>query len=276
LARFAAHGAANRANFVGGRNVRPMPKQLDWQALLVDGYEPLKKAQRVFRRLPHDPRCKLCQNPFGGVGGRLVGMMGRKPSRKNPNLCQYCFDHLPPGGMEVDIGIVFADVRGSTGLGEQSSATEFAERLNRFYATATDVLVGHDGLIDKLIGDEVMALFIPGLTGPDYRRRTALAALELAAAVDHLPVGVAAHAGTAFVGNVGSGSVLDFTALGDAVNVGARMQSRAEAGDVVLSSELYALVADDHPGAHHEQLEVRGRAQPVDVAVLVLGAVGGA
>jgi adenylate cyclase len=176
--------------------------------------------------------------------------------------------------MEVDIGVVFADVRGSTGLGEQSSATEFAERLNRFYATATDVLVSHDALIDKLIGDEVMALFIPGLAGPDYRRKTALAAVELAAAVDHLPVGVAAHAGTAFVGNVGSGSVLDFTALGDAVNVGARMQSHAEAGDVVLAAELYALVADDHPGAHHEQLEVRGRAQPVEVAVIVLGAVG--
>jgi len=81
--------------------------------------------------------------------------------------------------MEVDIGIVFADVRGSTGLGEQSSATEFAERLNRFYATATDVLVSHDGLIDKLIGDEVMALFIPGLSGPDYRRKTALAVAVL-------------------------------------------------------------------------------------------------
>jgi adenylate cyclase len=251
-----------------------MAKPIDWQALLVDGYEPLKKAQRIFRRLPHDPRCKLCRNPFGGVGGRLVGLMGRKPSRKNPNLCQYCFDHLPPGGMEVDIGVVFADVRGSTGIGERSSATEFAERLNRFYATATDVLVRHDGLIDKLIGDEVMALFIPGLSGPDYRRKTAVAALELASAVEDLPVGVAANAGTAFVGNVGSGSVLDFTALGDAVNVGARMQSRAEAGDVVLAADLYALVADDHPGAHHEQLEVRGRTDHVDVAVLVLGAVG--
>jgi len=75
-----------------------MGKQLDWQAVLVDGYEPLKKAQRVFRRLPRDPRCKLCQNPFAGPGGRLMGLVGRKPSRKNPNLCQYCFDHLPAGG----------------------------------------------------------------------------------------------------------------------------------------------------------------------------------
>jgi len=246
-------------------------KPIDWQALLVDGYEPLRKAQRVFRWLPHDPRCKLCQNPFGGVGGRLVGLMGRKPSRKNPNLCQYCFDHLPSGGIEVDIGVVFADVRGSTGIGEQSTATAFAERLNRFYATATDVLIRHDGIVDKLIGDEVMALFVQGLAGPDYRAKAARAALDLAAAVHDLPLGVAANAGTAFVGNVGSGTVMDFTALGDAVNVGSRLQAFALPGEVVLSADLYALVADDHPGARTERVEVRGRDVPVDVAVLTVG-----
>ena len=194
--------------------------------------------------------------------------MGQKPSRKNPNLCQVCFDRLPEGGIEIDIGVVFADVRGSTQMGEQSTATEFADRLNRFYATATDVFVHHNGLIDKLIGDEVMALFISGLTGPDYRRRAALAALRLATAVDDVPVGVAAHAGVAFVGNVGSGVVKDFTALGDAINTGARLQSHASPGEVVLSSELYGLVADEYPGGRPEQIFVRGRTKPVDVNVV--------
>jgi adenylate cyclase len=115
-----------------------MAKQIDWQALLVDGYEPLKKAQRLFRRLPHDPRCKLCQNPFAGVGGQLSAVIGRKPSRKNPNLGQYCFDHLRSGGIEIDVGVVLVDVRSSTALGEQSTATEFAGRLNEFFATATE------------------------------------------------------------------------------------------------------------------------------------------
>lgn len=245
-----------------------MAKPLDWQALLVDGYEPLKKAQRIFRRLPHDPRCKLCQNPFAGVGGRLVGLMGRKPSRKNPNLCQACFDRLPSGGIEIDVGVVFADVRGSTAMGEQSTATEFAGTLNEFYATATAALIRHDGLIDKLIGDEIMGLFIPGLAGTDYRRKTALAALDLADAIGDLPVGVSANAGIAFVGNVGSGTVMDFTALGDAVNVGARLQSHASPGEVVLATDLYALVAADHPGARVERIDVRGRDEPVDIAVL--------
>ena len=246
----------------------PVPKQLDWQRLLIDGYEPLKMVQKVFRRLPHEPRCKLCRNPFAGVGGKVLGWLGRKPSRKNPNLCQVCFDSLPTGGIELDIGIVFADVRGSTTLGEQSTATAFAARLNAFYATATDAFVRHDGLIDKLIGDEVMALFIPGLSGPDYRRKATDAALELAGAVGDLPVGIAAHAGVAFVGNVGSGSVTDFTALGDAVNIGARLQSHARPGQVVLSDDLYALVADRHPDAVRERITVRGRDEPVDVHVL--------
>ena len=247
-----------------------MTKPLDWQALLVDGYEPLKKAQRVFRRLPRNPRCKFCQNPFAGFGGHISAMIGRKPSRKNPNLCQYCFDHLPTGGMELDIGVVFADVRSSTAMGERSTPTEFADRLNRFYATSTDVLISHDGLIDKLIGDEVMALFISGLAGPDYRRKAALAALDLARAVDDLPVGVAANAGVAFVGNVGSGTVRDFTALGDAVNVAARLQSHAAPGEVVMSCDLYALVADEHPGARTQRVEVRGREEPIDIAVIAV------
>ena len=195
-------------------------------------------------------------------------MIGRKPSRKNPNLCQYCFDHLPNGGIEIDIGIVFADVRSSTALGERSTATEFASRLNEFYATATDVLIAHDGLVDKLIGDEVMGLFICGLAGADYRRKAALAALDLAKSVDGLPLGVAANAGVAFVGNVGSGAVRDFTALGDAVNVGARLQSHAAPGEVVLAADLYSLVSDEHPDARRERVDVRGRDEPVDIAVL--------
>ena len=243
-------------------------RELDWQALLVDGYEPLRKAQRVFRRLPSDPRCKLCQNPFGGVGGRIVGWMGRKPSRKNPNLCQACFDRLPPGGIEIDVGVVFADLRGSTGMGERSTATEFATRLNQFYAAASEAVIAHDGLVDKLIGDEVMGLFVPGLTGADYRHRTAEAALALADAVRDLPVGVAANAGIAFVGNVGAGTVRDFTALGDAVNVGSRLQSHAAAGEVVLSADLYETVAGARPGGRHEEVEVRGRDAAVPVVVL--------
>jgi adenylate cyclase len=99
-----------------------------------------------------------------------------------------------------------------------------------------------------VIGDEVMSLFIPGIAGPDYRRKAASAALELASEVGELPLGVAANAGVAFVGNVGSGTVLDFTAPGDAVNVGARLQAHASPGEVVLAAALYPLIEAHYPG----------------------------
>lgn len=178
----------------------------------------------------------------------MLGLLGRKPSRKSPNLCQACFDRLPTGGIEIDIGVVFADVRASTALGEQLEATTFAHRLNEFYATATRVLIHNEGIVDKLIGDEVMGLFIQGVAGPEYRRKTAIAALELASEVGELPLGVAANAGIAFVGNVGSGSVLDFTALGDAVNVGSRLQAHASPGEVVIASSLYPRIEAEYPG----------------------------
>jgi adenylate cyclase len=248
--------------------IAPVDETADWQALLVDGHERLKRTQRMFRRLPTGPRCKMCQNPFHGIGGKLVGLAGFKPSRKNPNFCSRCCEKIPEGGLELDIAVVFADVRGSTGIGEALSPTDFAARLNRFYRTATEVLVRRDAIIDKLIGDEVMALFIPGFAGAGYREQSVRAAIDLARAVDDLPLGVAAHAGVAFVGNVGSGSVVDFTALGDAVNVASRLQSYALDGQVVLSAELYDLVQGDHPEATRSRVEVRGREGSMDIAVI--------
>jgi adenylate cyclase len=243
-------------------------KPVDWDDLLVNGHEPLKVSQRIFRRLPHDPRCKLCLNPFGGVAGRVIGLLGHRPSRKNPHICQFCFDRLPTGGIEIDIGVVFADVRSSTALGEQLDPTTFAKRLNEFYGTATKVLIRNEGIVDKLIGDEVMGLFIPGIAGPEYRRKAATAALELASEVSGLSVGVAANAGIAFVGNVGSEPVFDFTALGDAVNVGARLQTHALPGQVVLAAPLYPLIEHEHPGGRSDRVAIRGREAPVEVVVL--------
>jgi adenylate cyclase len=88
--------------------------------------------------------------------------------------------------------------------------------------------------------------------------------------VSGLPVGVAAHAGVAFVGNVGSGTVIDFTALGDAVNVGARLEAQARPGEVVLSKALYDLVADEHRDALVTTAELRGRDQSVEIATIRL------
>ena len=203
----------------------------------------------------------------------MVGLLGHKPSRKNPNICQFCFDRLPDR-RHRDRHRQLCSPTCELRRPWVSSRTPLRspQRLNEFYATATKVLIHNEGIVDKLIGDEVMGLFIQGIAGPEYRRKAAIAALELASEVAELPLGVAANAGVAFVGNVGSGSVLDFTALGDAVNVGARLQAHASPGEVVLAASLYPLIEAEYPGGHHDRIAIRGRDQPVDVVVLTSGA----
>jgi len=207
-----------------------------WRRLLTEGHRRLRIAHRLFRYLPSPPRCKVCHNPFGGIGGKLVGLAGFSRSRKNPNLCTRCCDSLAPGGAEVDIAVLFADIRGSTALAEHLTPSAYAELLNQFYDVATEVLIQHDAIIDKLIGDEVMALFIPGICGASYCRRAADAARSLLRAIGYggpaapmVPIGVAVHSGLTYVGNVGA-DVVDFTALGDTVNTAARLASEAAAG----------------------------------------------
>ena len=249
--------------------------EVAWRKLLTEGHQSLKLMTAVFKRLPTEPRCKLCHNPFGGIGGKVVGLAGFTPSPKNPNLCRQCCDGLPPGGAEVDIAVLFADVRGSTALGESMTSTDYAALLNRYYLAATRVLIKHDAIIDKLIGDEVMALFIPGICGRHYRRRAAEAAVDLLAELGYgagapawLPVGVAVHAGTAFVGNVGPGDLVDFTALGDAVNTASRLQHEAQAGEVVFGESVYVEVRDRFPELARQEMTLRGREEPVAARVL--------
>ena len=245
----------------------------EWHKILTEGHRSMVAARHVWRHVPSAPRCKVCSSPFGGVGGAIVRRIGWAPSRKNPNVCARCCDQMPLGGAEVDVAVMFADVRGSTTLGEGVGASEFAALLNRFYATATEVILRHDGLIDKLIGDEAMALFIPGVTGPDYRRHALAAARDLLHEVGYgspagawLPIGVGLNAGQAYVGNVGT-AVVDFTALGDAVNVAARLQGSAAEGQLVVSADLLEDIDAELPHAQRRELDARGRGEAVPALV---------
>jgi adenylate cyclase len=239
--------------------------------LLTEGHGALVKARWVFRHLPAEPRCKVCNNPFGGVAGHVLAAAGFRPSRKNPNLCTRCCDALPAGGAEVDVAVLFADVRGSTALGQRAVAADFAALLNRFYIAATRTLLRHDAVIDKLIGDEVMAFFVRGISGPQYRRRAVLAGKELLKTVGYggdegpwLELGVAVNAGVAYVGNVG-GAVVDFTALGDPVNVSARMQQHAAGGELLVASGVADELTEKTP---QRRLNLRGHDRPIDAFVL--------
>lgn len=225
--------------------------------------------------LPANPRCMVCHQPFQGLGGTALRMFtGYRASHSSPNMCNYCEDILPVGGAEVDAAVLFADLRGSTTMGERMNPLEYAALLNRFYHATSHVLVAAQSWIDKLVGDEIMALYIPSM-GPDYRRRSILAGSALLRAVGYergkepwLPVGVGINAGEAFVGKVGMQGVNQVTALGDVVNTAARIQGQAGPGELLFAETLYESVADLYPDLERRELEVRGREQPVTVRVL--------
>jgi adenylate cyclase len=184
---------------------------------------------------------------------------------------------MPLGGVEIETAILFADIRNSTGLAETLEPSQFADTLNRFYATATDVLIRHDATVDKLIGDEVMAFFVPGFAGPDFKRSAVRAGLALLRKLGYggeqeswLPVGIGIDAGVAFVGNVGGEDFVDFTALGDPVNTAARIQAAAKSGELLVSEAAFAAVGDQYPDCKPQRLVVRGKEAPISVYSLPL------
>jgi len=223
---------------------------------------------RTMRRLPHGPRCAVCGAPYAGIGGRIFKPFGFAPSRKNPRLCIRCFDQVPAGGQEMDVGVLFADVRGFTALSEHRAPNEVAAMLNGFYEAAVDVLCRH-AIVDKLVGDEVMALYLPTLFGDEVGADMVEDARDLlAAAGPLLEIGIGLDYGRAFVGNVGAGEVKDFTAIGDVVNTAARLQGVAGAGEAVVSKRVCAAAGGTPSGAVERTFELKGKAEPERAYVL--------
>jgi adenylate cyclase len=222
----------------------------------------------VLRSLPASPRCGICGAPFSGLGSRLVSPLGYRPSRKNPTLCATCVESSPPGGMTTEVGVLFADLRDFTSLSERSEPEAVSALLRRFYSCAEDVLFP-EAVIDKLIGDEVMALYLPMYGGLADPAATMLEqARELLDRVGYgspdgpfAEVGIGLDYGEAFVGNVGKRSLYDFTAVGDVVNVAARLQGQAKGGEIVASGRLVEQLAA--PVGERIEVELKGKAEPV-------------
>jgi adenylate cyclase len=192
----------------------------------------------------------------------------------NPTMCGMCFRKLAdhPGGAEVEISIVFADVRGSTAIAERVGPAAFREALQTFYELSSRSIEARDGFVDKYLGDGVMALFVPIFTGEAHGDRAVSAAIDLVSAVERsdLPamgfrVGAGVHRGPAFVGVLGTGDKLDFSALGDAVNVAARLGALAEAGEVLASRDVWTAAGRPATEGEPRRVPIAGRQEPLDV-----------
>jgi adenylate cyclase len=246
-----------------------------WERMLTGDFPRLQRMRRVWGALPSPPRCKLCNAPFRGPGGLLMRAIAYGPSPLNRRLCKTCIRaiHKQPGGAEVEISLLFADVRGSTAIAERMPPQEFSRLMARFYGAAAEVIDEWDGIVDKFVGDGAVALFIPGFAGSDHAADAIAAGRALLEQTGNdgpepwIPVGAAVHTGSSFVGTVGEGDARDFTALGDTVNTAARLTDVAGPGEILISAEAATACGLDTTGLERRTLELRGREQSVDAWV---------
>ena len=239
----------------------------------------VRALRRRWRTVPSPPRCKMCYGPFGAPGGPVLRLIGKRPWPSNPKYCSWCFRDLyrTRAGAEIDSTLLFADIRGSTALAESMDPLSFRALVDRFYQEATAILVEHDAIVDKYVGDEVIAIYIPSLTGTDHAREAVDSARELLRATGHdtdapwAPLGIGVNTGRAYVGVVGTAEHLEFTALGDAVNVTARLASAAGRGEILITDEaMRASGGSSGSPLERRRLELRGKSAEIDVHVLTL------
>lgn len=238
-----------------------------WRKVLTErGIAP---QARLFRWLPSNPRCPLCSAPYGLPFGPIVHLLGFGRSKRYPQLCNPCFSQMQRhrGGAEVPVTVLFADVRGSTGMAERSSAADFSVLLARFYAMVTEAVREEDGIIDKFLGDGVMALFLPSFTEGQHAARGLIAARRILREAE-LPIGIGLNTGLAFTGFLGpTDEVSGFSAVGDAVNVAHRLGEAAAPGELIVGGDGLSFAEPPTPEAggrwEERELQVKGRDEPV-------------
>lgn len=261
------------------------PEQ-EWREFL-NGTHPHFEKRSPLRIIPSNPRCKLCAAPFGAPGALLFRRYGFSPWEKNPKICGRCFRSLHihakqcPGahgdrevnGAEVEVSMLFADVRGSSKLAREMPVWDFTRLMNRFYGVSREVLIDADAIIEKFVGDEVVALFLPFMAGKEHAKRAVEAAEQLLRQTGHdsadgpwVPLGAAVHTGSAFVGMVGSDRASDFTALGDPVNIAAHLASQAATGEILVTDEAAAAASLLDRGLERRHVTLKGH--PLDAFAL--------
>ena len=170
----------------------------------------------------------------------------------------------------MPLSVLFADVRGYTTLAEKLSSIETTGLLNRFYQVASEALLAHDAILGQIAGDEVMAIFVPGLAGGGYARQAVDGAVTLLRRLGYgttnqwLEVGVGICTGDEYVGNVGGGGFKDFTAIGDVTNTAARLQASAHGGEIVMCSRTFAALRGAYQDVEQERLQLKGKNAKVD------------
>lgn len=193
-------------------------------------------------------------------------------------------DSFRLGGVNQTITVLFADIRGFTSLSETEQPEKIVALLNRYFSAISEIIFGNGGTLDKYIGDGIMALFGAPTASPDDARNAVKAAVEMQRKVAELnpqlkadgfaeiAIGVGLHTGVATVGYIGSELRSEYTAIGDTVNLSARLESNTTGGQILISGATAAAAGDIFPLVRRDPLTVKNRLQPVDVFEVVWNA----
>ncbi len=255
--------------YLNGKNKAGFPRNFVRQ---------LNTMRRMYNLLPGSTRCLQCHVPLSGFGSIVVKPFGYRSSVLTPRLCNQCESMIlaTEGGAEVDLTLLFADIRGSTSLAEQKGTIEYKDFIQRFYKTCSQVLIDHYALVNRLVGDQVIGLFVPRFAGASHASVAVGAACEMLRATGHAepdgpwaPMGVGVHSGTTYVGAVGSkDGVKEIAVLGNAANLTARLSSQAAEGEVLISEEAAAAAHLGDASLEKRNLNLKGISKPVGVRVI--------
>lgn len=255
-----------------------------WRDFLSHPDTLMRRGRRLLMRLPADPRCRLCAGPFTGPGGMAMRLIGKRQSTANPNYCTSCESILLKhrGGAEVPGTCLFADIRGSTAMAENISPAAYRQLLDRFYTVASETVFQHDGMVDKFVGDELVAVFPPMLGQATHPARAIACAEGLMQAVGYgqadgpwVPIGAGVHTGTVWFGAIGEGAHVEITVVGDPVNVTARLAAAAEPGEILVSAQAAEQAGLDQ-ALPHRTLALKGKSEPIEVVSLRVAAAAAA
>ncbi len=244
--------------------------------------------------------CKGCIALGARPAARLRGplspffrLAGMKPSPMNPNVCTACVAHLIPQDTRlkqrdskkmhqpVNVTVFFADIRGYTTLSEQVTSSEMADVLSIFYDNCAEAVWAHDGVLNKFIGDAMLAWFGFPIVRPDHPAQAVECALALQSASasinrdiaallgegSAIEIGVGIATGDVVVGQIGQVGQ-DVTAIGGIVNLASRLQSAARPGEILITDAVYGFVRSRFPDAETKEYTLKGLQQPVQAYVI--------
>jgi adenylate cyclase len=190
-------------------------------------------------------------------------------------------EHVMLTGARREATVLFCDIRGFTSLSERLTPEQVVSLLNEFYTTAIETTFKHDGTLDKFLGDAVMCVFGAPIAHPDHTARAVKTAIEMRTALaelskrrsmrglDPFEVGIGVALGEVVAGTVGTEERMEYTVIGDSVNVAARLQGQAKGGSILLSRRTYEAVHELVEGFSRGSMKVKGKEEEVEVYEVV-------